>query len=263
MAEMIIQCPCCSGTLKIQSEWCGLNMKCPLCQKMITVSEEKSAAQLQEESAAAAPDKDIKTTPAKEKSKPKKKGSDGYFDGGCTVILLIAIAVLHLILTCFFSSWPRTLFWLFAPWPALAGLIFMGENNTSCKFGGAMICCYVLVFGWWSHTAGLEKAIKAEQQLEQQRTICQSVCIAQIQVLLKKYAGQKTVFVTEEWNFKPSSLSTDPKVNSKCSYTVNSVHLGKDLKNIPLDDILLSCSEHPKHIIRASALTAVYTTVGK
>ena len=156
MAELNINCPACAGMLKIQTEWCGKQVKCPLCQQIITVPEENAPVEPQEQEEITEAPEELKNTEDQE----EPDGEEGQLDAGCSVGLLIAIAVLHLILMYFFSSWPRTLFWLFAPWPALVGLILIaGFKNTAAKLSGFAIFIYLLLFGWWSHNAGLNKAL--------------------------------------------------------------------------------------------------------
>lgn len=72
MAEMQIKCPVCSGMLKIQSEWCGQSVQCPLCQKTVTAPEAPAPAGPQVAQTATSPDAvkmrindDIEATPKK------------------------------------------------------------------------------------------------------------------------------------------------------------------------------------------------------
>ena len=72
MAEILIKCPECSGMLKIQSEWCGQSVQCPLCHKTITAPEAPAPAGPQAAQTATSPDAvkmrindDIEATPEK------------------------------------------------------------------------------------------------------------------------------------------------------------------------------------------------------
>lgn len=68
----LVKCPECSGMLKIQSEWCGQSVQCPLCQKTVTAPEAPAPAEPQAAQTATSPDAvkmrindDIEATPKK------------------------------------------------------------------------------------------------------------------------------------------------------------------------------------------------------
>ena len=169
---------------------------------------------------------------------------------GAAMTAVFLIAIFHFILVWLFGSWPRTLFWFFALFPALYGLSLINDKKFIAKFTGILIFIYLVAFGYWSHTKGLEKVVNAKNQ----QANCKVAIMSQVQKILEKNSGNKNIFITKEWE-----LTQTNNINKNCTYTVNSKYFGTELNNIPLDAIILSCEEHSKNKIRASAFLTLYT----
>ena len=103
------------------------------------------------------------------------------------------------------------------------------------------------------------KKVREQEALgERQKNNCLSASVTHQQNLLQKFSGQKTVFLTAEWEANVSDIKQGD-TDKECRYVVTKKYLGQEIKTIPPDEVILSCKKHSEHIIRAHVFILNFT----
>jgi len=100
--------------------------------------------------------------PAPEKTNQQNKPMTFGEVYGCCLPVALCIFALLVWISCY---WPRTTFWLSAPFISFLALCLVSfEEEASTKSFGILLFCFVFGWGWWTHTAALENLARQAKQ---------------------------------------------------------------------------------------------------
>lgn len=100
--------------------------------------------------------------PAPEKTNQQNKPMTFGEVYGCCLPVALCIFALLVWISCY---WPRTTFWLSAPFISFLALCLVSfEEEASTKSFGVLLFCFIFGWGWWTHTAALENLARQAKQ---------------------------------------------------------------------------------------------------